>query len=318
MSKGDSFPSTMFMGKTTFVLGGVNGVIDSGIGGMDGISMPEMNASSDKDGAVFHYDKKLIFMTSFTGQDMLMTAVRVGYFGMMEPFGIMGEARLDTAFSSNDSLELHKAYYQLPIGEDIQVTFGPKLRQDDLLGVWPSAYSSDGVLFVLYQAGANDTYSKEMGAGAGITWSHEKLVASALFVSEDATNSSIGFLADEGKEHITTQLAWVGDKFTIAATYTQADNGNIDNHPDNKDYSSYRISGSYRFGDNYSVSTGLAWKNPDNEDNPDTAMNKVEHGNTWSFGFLCNDAFIEGNKFGFGIGRAEIHRDASGYEDPLA
>ncbi len=47
-------------------------------------------------------------------------------------------------------------------------------------------------------------------------------------------------------------------------------------------------------------------------------MNKVEDGNTWSIGFLWNDAFIEGNKFGFGIGTAETHRDDSGYDDPLA
>ena len=206
MKMGDSYPSTMFMGKTTFVLGGVDGVSDSGMGGMGG--MGGMSSSGDKDGTVFHYDTKLMFMTSFTGQDMLKSAVRIGNFGMMEPFGMMGEARLDTAFSSSDSLELHKAYYQFPIGDDIEVTFGPKLRQDDLLGVWPSAYPGDGVLFVLNQAGANDTYSKKMGAGAGITWSNEKLVASALFVSEDASNSSIGFLADEGKDHM--QLSWHG------------------------------------------------------------------------------------------------------------
>ena len=34
-------------------------------------------------------------MTRFTGQDMLETAVSIGHFGMMEPFGMMGEARLD-------------------------------------------------------------------------------------------------------------------------------------------------------------------------------------------------------------------------------
>ena len=34
MNMGDSYPSTMFMGKTTFVLGGVDGVSDSGMGGM--------------------------------------------------------------------------------------------------------------------------------------------------------------------------------------------------------------------------------------------------------------------------------------------
>jgi len=316
MNMGDSYPSTMFMGKTTFVLGGVDGVSDSGMGGMGG--MGGMSTSEEKDGTVFHYDTKLMFMTSFTGQDMLKTAVRIGNFGMMEPFGMMGEARLDTAFSSSDSLELHKAYYQFPIGDDIEVTFGPKLRQDDLLGVWPSTYPGDGVLFVLNQAGANDTYSKKMGAGAGITWSNEKLVASALFVSEDASNSSIGFLADEGKDHITTQLAWVDEKFTLAAAYTKADNGKTDNSPDINDYSSFGVSGSYQFGDDYSLSAGMGWKNPDNEDSPDNSMNRVEDGNTWSVGFLWNDAFVEGNIFGFGIGTAETHRDDSGYDDPLA
>ncbi len=311
----NSYPSTMFMGKTTLVLGGVDGVSDSGMAGM---SMSGTSSSEDKDGTVFHYDTKLMFMTSFTGHDMLKTAVRIGNFGMMEPFGMMGEARLDTGFSSNDSLELHKAYYQFPLGDNIELTFGPKLRQDDLLGVWPSAYPGDGVLFVLNQAGANDTYSKKMGAGAGITWSHEKIVASALFVSEDASNSSIGFFADEGKDHITAQVAWVDENFTLAAAFTQADNGKTDNSPDVNDYSSYGISGSYTFGNDYSVSAGLGWKNPDNEDDPDTAMNKVEDGNTWSVGFLWNDAFIEGNKFGFGIGTAETHRDDSGYDDPLA
>ena len=313
MNMENSYPSTMFMGKTTFVLGGVDGVSDSGMSGMSG-----MSSSEEKDGTVFHYDTKLMFMTSFTGQDMLKTAVRIGNFGMMEPFGMMGEARLDTAFSSSDSLELHKAYYQFPVGDDIQVTFGPKLRQDDLLGVWPSAYPSDGVLFVLNQAGANDTYSKKMGAGAGITWSYEKLVASALFVSEDASNSSIGFLTDEGKDHITTQLAWVDEKYTLAAAFTQSDNGRTDNSPDINDYSSFGVSGSYQIGDDYSLSGGIGWKNPENDDSPDTSMNKVEDGNTWSIGFLWNNALIDGNKFGFGIGTAETHRDDSGYDDPLA
>ena len=81
---------------------------------------------------------------------------------------------------------------------------------------------------------------------------------------------------------------------------------------------SYGISGSYQFGDVFSLSAGMGWKNPDNEDNPDTSMNKVEQGNTWSVGLLWNDAFIEGNDFGFGIGTAETHRDDNGYDDPLA
>ena len=49
MNMGNSYPATMFMGKTTFVLGGVDGVSDYGMGGMGG-----MSTSNDKDGMVFY------------------------------------------------------------------------------------------------------------------------------------------------------------------------------------------------------------------------------------------------------------------------
>ena len=113
-------------------------------------------------------------------------------------------------------------------------------------------------------------------------------------------------------------MAWVDERYTLAAAFTQSDNGRTDNSPDINDYSSFGISGSYQFGDDYSLSGGIGWKNPENDDSPDTSMNKVEDGNTWSIGFLWNNALIEGNKFGFGIGTAETHRDDSGYDDPLA
>ena len=48
-----------------------------------------------------------------------------------------------------------------------------------------------------------------MGAGAGITLSNDRLVASALFVLEDANDPSKGFLQDNGRDHVTIQLAFV-------------------------------------------------------------------------------------------------------------
>ena len=306
------------MGKTTFVLGGVDGV-------------------TGKDETVFNYDTKLMGMTSFTGQDMLMTAARVGNFSMMDPFGmgmdmdmgmmgtmkVGGEARLDTAFSSSNNLELHKAFYRFPLGDDLQVTFGPKLRQDDLLGVWPSAYPSDEILFVLNNAGANDTYSKNMGAGASIVWSKDKLVATALLVAEDAADSTKGFLQGDSSDIITTQLALVDDSYTIALAYTHADNGNTTGNADADDYSSFGISGTYKFSNDSnvipsSISGGIGWKSPDNEDNPDTSANSVESGNTWTVGVMWSDAFREGNNLGLAIGTSETHRDDSGYDNPLA
>ena len=300
---GEASPSTMLMGKTTFVVGGVDGVTSMG---------------TAKDETTFNYDMKLMGMTSFTGKDMLMTAIRSGNFAMMDPFGMSGAARLDTGFNSGDTLELHKAFYQFPVSDDIQITFGPKLRQDDLLGVWPSSYPSDPILFVLNQAGASDTYSKKMGAGAGITYSHNKLVASALLVAEDAADSSKGILRDASSDIVTTQLALVDDAYTIAIAYTNADSANTDGSANANDYTSYGISGTYKFSNNSSampssINAGYGWKNPDKVDD----SSNIEDGNTWTIGAMWNDAFREGNNLGLALGTAETHRDDSGYDDPL-
>ncbi len=293
---GHSSPSTMLMGKTTFVVGGVDGV-------------------SSKEEMTFNYDMKLMGMTSFTGKDMLMTAIRTGNFTKMAPFGMMGAARLDTSFfKSSDNLELHKAFYRFPISDDVEITFGPKLRQDDLLGVWPSSYPSDEILFVLNQAGASDTYSKKMGAGAGITWSNDRLVASALFVAEDAADSSKGILQANSSDIITTQLALVDDSYTIAIAYTNSDNGNTDGSADADDYTSYGINGTYKFSNKLSLNAGYGWKNPDNIND----ASNIEDGTTWIIGATWNDAFIDGNNLGWAVGTAETHRNDSGYSDPLA
>ena len=307
MNMGDSFPSSMLMGKTTFVVGGVGGV-------------------AGNQETTFNYDMKLMGMTSFTGKDILMTAIRVGDFSKMmptHPFGMMGDARLDTAFDSSNNLSLHKAFYRFPVGDEIEITFGPELRQDDLLGVWPSSYPSDEILFVLNQAGASDTYSKKMGAGAGIKWTKDKFVASTLLLAEDGDNSTKGILQDNSSDIITTQLSWVDDQYTFALAYTNSDNGNTDGSADPDDYSSFGISGTYKFSSDSnvvpsSISGGLGWKTPDNEDNPDTASNSVEDGTTWTIGAMWNDAFRDGNNLGLAIGTAETHRDDSGYDDPLA
>ncbi|MBO8205144.1 carbohydrate porin [Prochlorococcus marinus] len=304
MNMNDSFPSTMFMGKSTFVLGGVDGV-------------------TGREAVTFNYDLKLMGMTSFTGEDMLMTAIRAGNFNMMAPFGMMGASRLDTAFNSTDNLEVHKLFYKFPLGDNFKVTFGPKLRQDDLLGVKPTSYpGDDGILFVLNQAGANDTYSKKMGAGAGVTYSKDNLIASTVLVSENASSTN-GILTNEGSDIITTQLAWVDDSYTLAFAYTYSDGGNTDNSADANDYSSYGINGTYNFFNQSdalpsSISAGFGWKNPDNDDNPDTAANSVEDGNTWTIGMFWNDVIQEGNNLGFAIGTAETHRDDDGYDNPLA
>ena len=82
-----------------------------------------------------------------------------------------------------------------------------------------------------------------MGAGAGIPWSKDKFLTSPLLVAEYAADSTKRFLQDESSDILTTQLAWVDDSYTIAITYTNSDNCNIDGSADEDDYFPYGING---------------------------------------------------------------------------
>ncbi len=295
MGHGEHGARTMIMGKTTFVVGGVNGI-------------------TDREAVTFNYDTKLMAHTSFTGKDLLKTVVRTGNFNNMDPFGMMGDARLETAFNSSDALEVHRAYYQFPFGDNFNATFGAQLRQDDLLGVWPSAYPSDSILNVLTHAGANAAYSKAMGSGAGITYTGDNISASLAFVSEDGNDASQGFLTEEGSDDVTAQLAWVGDDFKVAAVYTTADGGNTTGDSDANDYDAWGLSAQYDLDNGISLNAGMGWKTPDEEND----ASDIEDETTWSIGVLWSDFGVEGNALGLAIGTAEGHRDDSGYDDPLA
>ena len=295
MGHGEHGPRTMIMGKTTFVVGGVDGV-------------------SGKEAVTFNYDTKLMAHTSFTGKDLLKTVVRIGNFNNMDPFGMMGSARLETAFNSSDELNLHRAYYQFPFGDNFKATFGAKLRQDDLLAVWPSAYPSDSILDVLDNAGASAAYSNSMGAGAGITYSKDQLSASLLFVSDEADDASQGVLTEQGSDDLSAQLAWNGDNFTVAAIYTTSDGGNTTNTANTNDYDAYGISGVYLLDNGIALNAGYGWKTPDKEDD----ANNIEDETTWSIGVVWSDFGTEGNDLGIAYGTAEGHIDDSGYDDPMA
>jgi len=299
--------TTKLSGTTTFVMGAAD--------------VP------GNEGTTFNYDTKIALDSSFSGNDLLRTRIRSGNFATTDPFGDFASGNaLEVASSTSDALQIDRSYYQFPIGDDFTATVGPKVRQDDLLGVWPSAYPSDSVLDVLTYAGANDTYALAEGAGAGITYAKNNLSASVLFVSEDAADATQGVLTSTGSDDITAQVAWLGDGFTLAVAYTKADGGVNDEdgvastEAERKaDYSAWGISGVYEIDNDSqfiptSISAGIGWKSPsveqENIDNEDAT--------TWSVGLLWDNVGFDGNTLGFAYGTAEGHIDDSGYDDPMA
>jgi len=295
--RADSFSTTTKLaGTTVFVVGGVDGV-------------------SDKEAVTFNYDTKLALNTSFSGDDLLKTRIRSGNFGS-GPFSFASGAAssLEVASSTGNSLDIDRAYYQFPVGESITATVGALVRQDDMLGVWPSSYPSDSILDVLTYAGANAAYSLAEGAGAGITYTNDNLSASLVLVSDEATDASQGILTEQGSDDITAQLAWVADNFTVAAAYTTSDGGNTTDTADANDFDAWGLSAQYDLDNGISLNAGMGWKSPDKEND----ASNIEDESTWSLGVVWSDLGAEGNTLGIAYGTAEGHRDDSGYDDPMA
>jgi len=292
--------TTKLSGVTSFVLGGVDGV-------------------TDKEAVTFQYDTKLSLESSFTGDDLLVTRIRSG--NISGP--LASEVALETAYDSSDALKVDRAYYQFPVGDSLTATVGAKVRQDDMLGVWPSSYPSDSILDVLTYAGANAAYSLAEGAGAGVTYAQDNLSVSLVVVSDEATDASQGVLTEQGSDDVTAQVAWTGDNYTLAAAYTTSDGGNTANTADASDFDAWGISAQYDLDNGISLNAGWGSKSPEKESNlgadaVDNTADDIEDETTWSIGVVWSDFGSEGNTLGFAYGTAEGHRDDSGYDDPVA
>ncbi|MFM7268261.1 MAG: iron uptake porin [Cyanobium sp.] len=180
----------------------------------------------------FNYDIRLDLDTSFTGKDLLRTRLRAGNFanGPWNGGPAVGLNAMETAFEENcgidvdcgDVVAINRLFYQFPIGSGFTATFGARVRQDDMLAVWPSAYPADTVLDIFTYAGAPGTYTLNLGAGAGLWWKAGGFSLSANYVSAngDVGNPSTGGMMTSGAQETTTvQLAYSGANYALAAAY---------------------------------------------------------------------------------------------------
>jgi len=311
--------TTSVAGQTTFVIGGT----------ATQHAESEPSGATEKDATVFVYDTQIHLNTSFTGSDLLKTTLRTGNFGSSDPFG-SGTTALEIANTNDNSLKVARSYYQFPIADSFTATIGAKVRQDDMLAVWPSAYPGDSVLDSLTYGGANAAYSLTTGAGAGLSYTNGNVSASVLFVSEEgdgADPSTKGLLTNGGSDDVTAQLAWVGDNITVAAVYTVADGGITDGTSSADDYEAWGLSAVWETNSDStwipsSISGGFGSKNVDKETKHagDTARGATDimDETTWSVGLQWSDFVVDGNTLGLGVGSAEGWRDESTYSDPLA
>jgi hypothetical protein len=275
---------------------------------------------------VFNYDVRLIFDTSFTGKDLLRTTLRAGNF-RDSAFGgpVVGLNALEVGFEEDcgtgtdcgDVVAINRLFYQFPIGANFTATIGGRVRQDDMLAMWPSVYPADTVLDIFTYAGAPGTYSLNLGAGAGLWWKSGNFSVSANYVSAngDVGNPSAGGIGTSGSaETGTVQLGYGGSNFGLAAAYTYSNGAGLYSGNGTplastafqlaESVNSVGISGYWQpSGSGLIPSISAGWGI--NSYNTDDSLANFDGGNSqsWYVGLQWADAFIKGNALGMAVGQ---------------
>ncbi|MDM7954434.1 MAG: iron uptake porin [Cyanobium sp. CZS 25K] len=302
-------------------------------------------ARATQGATVFNYDIKLNFDTSFTGKDLLRTQLRAGNFAE-SAFGqpTVGLNALEAGFEEGcgladcgDVVAINRLFYQFPIGSGFTATIGGRVRQDDMLAVWPSAYPADTVLDIFTYAGAPGAYSLNLGAGGGLWWKSGGFSVSVNYVSANGDNGSPstnnpsflggcgGIGTDCSSQTGTAQIAYTGSNFGIAAAYTYSSGGAgtyggnatplANTFFVNADASnSVGISAYWQPSNSGwipSISTGWGINTSNfNGTTINDATNLVSTtgitkatSQSWYVGLQWDDVFIKGNSFGMAVGQ---------------
>jgi len=321
--------TTKMSGVATFVLG--SNIYDGDAA--DSGAESKATLARQADGATtFNYDYKIDLDTSFTGDDLLKTRLRAGNFNDSAWSGSasVALAALEVANgTTKDTLQVDRIWYSFPVGDDFTITAGPKVRQDDMLAVWPSNYPGDSILDFFTYAGAPGAYNLTNGGGVGATWGTGDFDLSVNYVSNNADNAQAhsgggGVMGEEAGNSTTVQLAYTQENWGGALAWNYAasdDNGTglpaggstplANAVQDMGVTSSWGLSAWWspdQTGWIPSVSTGWGVNRSEDEDDSNATYDSATS-QSWYIGLHWEDAFIDGNTFGMAFGQPTFVTD---------
>ncbi len=278
-------------------------------------------AAKDSGATSFGYDLRLHLDTSFTGKDLLRTRLRAGNYG--NPYGGAGYNALNSleyGFGSGGTVQVDRLYYSFPVGGDFTIVGGPRVRMDDMLPVWPSAYPADMTIDFFTYAGAPGVYNLALGGGAGFYWQKDGFSISSSYLSVNANegDATIGGLATDGAaSSATTQLAYAAENWGLALGYTYAssDNGaglyGGNATPLANFVQTMGVTNAFgvsvwwmpeESGWIPSISGGWGLNSTDNNGDSDRYVDNATS-QSWYVGLQWDDVFAEGNSFGMAVGQ---------------
>jgi len=316
--------TTKLKGLATMVLGGVTYSTNNEPG-----ALAVLGAARLTNGLSFNYDVRLNLDTSFTGKDLLRTRLRAGNFSASAFSGNpVALTALETTFQEPTSgfanvVGIDRLFYQFPIGSGFTATFGGRVRQDDMLAMWPSVYPADSILDFFTAAGAPQAYSLNLGAGAGLWWQKNGFSISANYVSGNgnagnpARRAGGGIGNTNSTSTFTTQFGYAANNWGAALAYTYGQNfssalGTTQfigfqavspaTSSNNLAISAYWQPSQSGWIPSISAGWGIGTTNFLTATGAGNLLGNMTAA-SWSVGLQWDDAFIKGNALGFAFGQ---------------
>ena len=289
----------------------------------------DFNAATNG-GTSFSYDLRLALETSFTGKDSLVTRLRSGNMNNIYGGAGVGLFGQEYGVDTGNAVVIDRLFYSFPVGEDFTVVAGPRVRMDNMLPVWPSAYPSDMTMDFFTYAGAPGAYNLALGGGAGVWWKPGDFSISTSYLSANAESSCPstdceyggGIGTDAAAFSATTQIAYAPENWGVAAAYTKASGTNgVGLYSGNGTRGAVALSLTDGQTDSYGLS---AWWMPEESgwipsisagwgltDISDSTLGYVKSATTqsWYVGLEWSDVFLEGNSFGIAAGQPTFITD---------
>jgi hypothetical protein len=288
----------------------------------------------------FNYDVRLNFDTSFTGKDLLRTTLRAGNadssaFGFNNAIGtstaleafFQDPVLTTTGGSADNIVGINRLFYQFPIGSNFTATFGARVRQDDMLAMWPSVYPADSILDMFTYAGSPAVYALNLGGGAGLWWRDGGFSISANYVSGNAGNGVTnpsgtqpgGVGNNASASSSTVQFGYAGNNWGLAAAYSYNQNltynattylnGLIGTNGVGGGLNStngFALSGYWQPSQSGwipSISAGWGVATTNLLSTTGAYQSNGFTSNSWTIGLQWADAFVKGNALGMGLGQ---------------
>ncbi|MGB5134543.1 MAG: iron uptake porin [Prochlorococcaceae cyanobacterium] len=253
-------------------------------------------------------DLRLILDTSVTGSDLLRIRLRSGNFSRL-PFR-EGVFTLDRSSGSEDRIRIDRFFYRFSASDDLQVTVGALVRNNDILSFFPSSYRSE-VLDYFSLAGASGTYNKATGAGIGLSWRQPQEATSAsltldasIVANKGFADSSIGVDNRESGLNALAQLGYSDTNWGLALSYRY---GSQNSRLADANFNATVPAGAYT----NSLAIAGYWSPSQSSWTPSISLgygynwtiSALDDSQSWMAGLQWDDVIWAGNTIGFAMGQ---------------